>query len=371
MKRILKPLAQVWASRLRPKLRNLKYHLVPLIVRLSDVSARERSGLSRLIREEVFQSEGYCSEVDEPLGKNVKRRHAFADRVIWRLTGVRFSARRGVLYVGNKIIGESRTNGSRESRLGWSSLLPAVSTIREKIYPVGHKPWNYYHWLLEDLPAVLRAREHDSSVLVGLPGRPPSWVTDSLELAGIPFKILRGNPLLAEVVFPSRGIDPGWPHRLDCDALRRQFLPQGKEPVSAKKILISRRRSTRALENEEQLEEFCTSLGIAVVYSEELSFSEQISVFAQAELVVGNHGAGLANFVFSGPGAVLVEIVSPLRADPCFEVLARSLGRGYKRIFSVPSGGADRAKLDGVAFDALESAFSSEDFGRFLGSDRT
>ena len=50
---------------------------------------------------------------------------------------------------------------------------------------------------------------------------------------------------------------------------------------------------------------------------ETLSVAQQMTLFSQAEAIVGAHGSGLANLVFCSPGTAVVEMFSPnyLRTD--------------------------------------------------------
>lgn len=64
------------------------------------------------------------------------------------------------------------------------------------------------------------------------------------------------------------------------------------------------------------------------VQLERMAFGEQVSLFASASVVVGQHGAGLANCVWMEPGATVLE----MRHDPGlshFERLSRSMGHDY------------------------------------------
>jgi hypothetical protein len=78
------------------------------------------------------------------------------------------------------------------------------------------------------------------------------------------------------------------------------------------RIYISRDRAAlRRFENEQEVQSLMVSLDIAIIYLEELDISEQLYLFSQADLVVGMHGAGMANLVSSRPGTIVVEIVPP------------------------------------------------------------
>ena len=55
---------------------------------------------------------------------------------------------------------------------------------------------------------------------------------------------------------------------------------------------------------------------------------EQVRVFRDAEAVVAPHGSGLANVVFSSPGAKLIELFPEVTVDLYFRV-SRALGLDY------------------------------------------
>src|SRR5262249_42925515 len=70
-------------------------------------------------------------------------------------------------------------------------------------------------------------------------------------------------------------------------------------------------------------------LGFEVVTLSQLSFIEQAKLFYTSDVIVGEHGAGLANLVFCREGATVIEIFSAFWMYPCFYALARSAGLKY------------------------------------------
>ena len=50
--------------------------------------------------------------------------------------------------------------------------------------------------------------------------------------------------------------------------------------------------------------------GFEVVYAEHLSFAEQMSIFQDAEVVIGVTGAALSNIVFCSPGTLVICLIS-------------------------------------------------------------
>ena len=78
---------------------------------------------------------------------------------------------------------------------------------------------------------------------------------------------------------------------------------------ATRKIYIGRKMGGwRFVENQGEVEEFLSARGFENVQAENLSFADQIRLFASARLIVGMHGAGLANILFA-PRAHLVELM--------------------------------------------------------------
>ena len=71
-----------------------------------------------------------------------------------------------------------------------------------------------------------------------------------------------------------------------------------------------------------------------IVDSAELSPRGQLDLFSSTTILIGQHGAGLANMIWMPPGGSIVEIQPP-RPDyepPFFQNLARECGHTYIRI---------------------------------------
>jgi capsular polysaccharide biosynthesis protein len=81
-------------------------------------------------------------------------------------------------------------------------------------------------------------------------------------------------------------------------------------PAGAR-IYVSRRDTPkRRLVNEEELFSELRKLGFSRIVPGEMSVPEQVSAFSNASVIVGPHGAGLTNIMFSPPDATIVEICS-------------------------------------------------------------
>ena len=77
-----------------------------------------------------------------------------------------------------------------------------------------------------------------------------------------------------------------------------------------KRIYVRRNAGVRKLVNDQQINDILAAAGFTVVAPEELSFSEQVRLFSQAELVIGATGAAIANLIFCPPGCKVHVLVA-------------------------------------------------------------
>jgi hypothetical protein len=86
---------------------------------------------------------------------------------------------------------------------------------------------------------------------------------------------------------------------------------------STRRIFISRAgASKRRMLNEESVAKFLEPFGFEHVALEEMALLDQIELFAEASIVVGQHGAGLTNLLYVPSGTMIVEIFSSPDATP-------------------------------------------------------
>jgi capsular polysaccharide biosynthesis protein len=100
-----------------------------------------------------------------------------------------------------------------------------------------------------------------------------------------------------------------------------------------RRVYISREHaSRRKISNEADVQAVMTQFGIAILHLEKLSVSEQLHMFAYARLVIGLHGAGLANIAVCARHTMVIEITP---ADggfaDYFKHLATGLGLRFNR----------------------------------------
>jgi hypothetical protein len=152
----------------------------------------------------------------------------------------------------------------------------------------------------------------------------------------------------------SAGFIPG-----ECmDWLRNEvYAVTGCDPAPPfRKLYVTRRNAkVRRLVNEVEVADYLTDRGFEVVALEERPFREQVQLFAEAEVVVAQHGAGLTNLLFAQSPRVL-EIMSDQDRQIYFNLISQSRGFAHKQVHM---NGTDKNDDVTVPLEVLEAALSS------------
>jgi hypothetical protein len=193
-------------------------------------------------------------------------------------------------------------------------------------------PLNYGHFVMDALPRLelfLRAGFDLSAVdHVVIPHfRGPSADRLVAQL-GLPAeKIIRperGTQYAFDVLYqPSYPGTSAYYHPLVPEFYRRDAAT----PQRKRRLYVPRRGGTRAISNEADVENVLKAHGFEAV-----DFRKGIddrTLFAEAEIVAGPHGAGLANIVFCQPGAKLIELIPSNHVYPFYYSAACAAGVEY------------------------------------------
>jgi hypothetical protein len=204
--------------------------------------------------------------------------------------------------------------------------------------------WNYFHWLFDVLPRVHVAKMAGVGTAKYYVECNHKFQKESLDLLGIhPEAVIDAiqNPIIqaATLFIPSypeatTGIPP-WA----CEFLKSTLLVESQKRASrvdrpkGRKIYISRLDSKRGrrLTNEKELIDLLE--GFEVLELGSMSMAEQIRTFANADVIIAPHGAGLANIVFCQKGTTVIEISAPKYIIGMFHDLAANCGLEYYLVF--------------------------------------
>jgi capsular polysaccharide biosynthesis protein len=112
------------------------------------------------------------------------------------------------------------------------------------------------------------------------------------------------------------------------DYLKAKFAP--RDTLGRKRIVISRNDTkTRRVLNQGDVDAVLAEFGYESLELTGKTFDEQRALFSDASHVVGVHGAGLTNILFSPPGAQVLEILPPMCATSAYWRLSNAMGHRY------------------------------------------
>jgi Glycosyltransferase 61 len=194
---------------------------------------------------------------------------------------------------------------------------------------------NYSHYLLDSLGRLALFLEGGFS-LVGVdhvycPPAPSAAAGRYLDAFGIssdkiifaaPGRLVRADTLL----IPSRPATELTYARWLARFLRAALVRPSNAPAG-RRLYVSRGGYGREAVEERSVEALLREHGFEIYRPQE--HADQPRDFAEAEMVVGPHGAGLANLAFCRTGTRVVEIVPTDNAHPFYYSLAVSAGLDY------------------------------------------
>ena len=189
---------------------------------------------------------------------------------------------------------------------------------------------SYYHQIIEFLPRIINLKNANENLFVIHKDNRilNNGLIDFLNLPTITLK----NPVkVKSVSLISTGSDLGYLHPSDLFLMKELMRSKNLVPNPHKMLYVSRRHSRRSDLDENMLETELIKNGFEIVFAENLSFLQQLNLFKDAKLVVGLHGAGLTNTIWTNK-AQLIELMPDYRVNRCFEWIANLNQSNYSQI---------------------------------------
>ena len=232
--------------------------------------------------------------------------------------------------------------------------------------------FSYFHKMVENFPKIalylefLKKNHHIKILFVNSHSRNK----ELLEVLGIDGNRQLSGNVAARIAYVPRNTHCGSASIIDVQMLNRAYneyivniLNRGKPLVRNKIILIKRSKIRRILEHSDIIKELEIiakkhNLVLEVFNDEPLqSLSLTMLLFAQAVAVVGPHGAGFANLVFSAQGTIVIEGLLKSDLIICFQRLAYALGMRYYGMTS---------QIDDLAAISLEAKQAAHQLDNIL-----
>lgn len=265
----------------------------------------------------------------------------------------------GVTAAGEVVLETTRTAGSDDllwPKVTRQTLWNYLSTFRKPTLAFADGLWaplfhvsqdSYFHWFCDVLPIVeaVRVIELRTGARVKfIVSRPLSgWQQETLALAGVDLQDVvcwnDDSAYVPRLVVASVRTD-GWTCLPSIAALRwirGQAISRTSGGTPLPPLIYIRRVGRRRVANDVAVTHLMESRGIVPVELESMTVVEQVRLFCGARLIVGSHGAGLTNIVFSDD-AQIIELFGPWKSL-CYAAIARGFGHRYVGLDMMPSAG--------------------------------
>ncbi len=223
-------------------------------------------------------------------------------------------------------------------------------------------PWsnNFWHWTVDTLTQLEGVEYYQQQTGI----RPKlivdsnlrGWQRDSLKLLGytdddlIIWQDFRRT--VHKLIIPSfrRSYEEihGEISVSACQWLKQRMLSnisqiQSDRSSFCSKVFISRRKALgRRIANENEVLEALEPLGFETYVLEDMSYVDQVKLFAQAKIIIAPHGAGLTNLIFAD-NPIILELFGAYVGRE-FANLARGMGFKYGCLGCPPPRGEVRQK---------------------------
>jgi capsular polysaccharide biosynthesis protein len=235
-----------------------------------------------------------------------------------------------------------------------------IKKIKGKVFNLcqGASGKNYFHFLFDVLPKIylLSSQIDLKKIDYFLISEPEKFQIEIFKLLGINKKKLlsskKYNHIFANEIF---SVDHPWYNKgfiqYNVKKLpswiiyenRKTFLQNSvKKLINEKKnrLFLDRSQSKYnhcQISNFEDFNVLIKKKKIKTCQLEKISFSEQINLLSNSRIVIGAHGAALANIVFCKPNTIIVEIIPSNHPNRQTERISKILNLKYFRIKTKPT----------------------------------
>ncbi|MCC0179234.1 glycosyltransferase family 61 protein [Waterburya agarophytonicola K14] len=233
-------------------------------------------------------------------------------------------------------------------------------------------PWsnNFWHWTVDTLTQLEGIEYYQQQTGIKpkliVESNLRSWQRDSLQLLGYEAEDLifwqDFRRTITKLVVPSfrRSYDEihGEISVSACQWLKQKMLGnisnlENKHISFSSKVFVSRRKALgRRIANENEVMEALKPLGFTPYILEEMSYIEQVKLFAQAKVIIAPHGAGLTNLIFAD-NPIILELFGAYVGRE-FANLARGMDFKYGCLGCPPPRGEVRQKDGDMMVDVSE-----------------
>ncbi len=238
-------------------------------------------------------------------------------------------------------------------------LLNKVVKIKGNCVVAHHSYYqNYYHFLLEILPRLFVLKDKAMELKLIINKNIPSFVKEYIDLFGFKEIVYIQDNEIAKVeniIFPtylSRGLAYNEIVMKEMALWLREKLYDTNFTNAPEKIFISRDNAKyRKTINEEEVFSFLQKKGFVKFNLDEPNIKAQVNFFKNAKYIIGSHGAGFSNLIFSQNCKTVLDIIHENHPQDCFYNLSNCFDIDYIYFQCKGTGANSYANNDDIVVD--------------------
>lgn len=192
----------------------------------------------------------------------------------------------------------------------------------------GYGDSNYCHFLLDRLPLVDTILKEIKSLNAIIIDKPSSGrLKEFLYLKNIDIEIIS---LQKDQAYEFEELYTFNSTQHPCQHFPNEYINFYKSlclpsKVNSLRVFIKRPKGRRGIVNSAEISLILKKYNFIEVELEKMTINEQIQLFYQANFIIGCHGAGLSNLVFSKPSTKVIELAHCGYLIPTYFILANRL----------------------------------------------
>jgi len=239
----------------------------------------------------------------------------------------------GLVFKNGQILGDfnPREGSAQDSAAinrarSKSVKLKRLGAPNQSVYFINSLGGNYAHWIIEELPKIMFVLENYPNVQFFSSNDLPDFSLEILSILSILPTVISEPVVSVNEIILIDSCDVLWPHPVDLDrviSLSKRLTCGADLNHKHPLIYISRKKSSRSLEDESKLENYLVSRGFEVLHAEDLDFYEKLRQFSECEILIAPFGAGLTNLIFTPSKSLIIELASPSYWAPDYQVLSQ------------------------------------------------
>ncbi len=282
------------------------------------------------------------NEVDRFESWKVKAKNGFPEIFEYTVSNVYVSPF-GLLFKNGFIIKEALYDGHKATPFTFYKkfLTSNVRKISETCI-VFHHAWydNYYHWYTECLPRLFILKHHHQNSVLILPEELKRFHNETIaffDFKDIIYCSLTEIIKCKEVIFTNFTTKNFGVHRNEIMiSMANYFKYRAKlSTVNIKNIYTPRTKAPkRNCVNEQEVLAILREFEFESIIMDDLSQTEQISLFANAQNIIGVHGSSFINLMYMNNKGVIFDLIEKRHKDLCYSNLAHIFGIDYVLIES-------------------------------------